>query len=228
MPSYYPVYLDLEGKPVVVIGGGVVAERKVESLLAAGAEVTLISPDLTPGLERLAANDRIRIRRRRYQAGDLAGAFVAIVGTGDTAVNRAAAAEARAERVLVNTVDDVAYCDFIAPAVVRQGDITLAISTNGKSPSMARLLRETLESYLTPDYAHLLTVLQQVRKRLREAGLRATPEQWQQQIDEPLRALVRNGALAEAEDRLFAGLAIAMGTPGPIIPEPVAAQGAKS
>ncbi len=227
MPSYYPVYLDLEGKPAVVIGGGAVAERKVESLLAAGARVTLISPGLTPGLERLAETAKIRILRRRYEPGDLAGAFVAIVGTDDTTVNRAAAAEARDQRVLVNTVDDVAYCDFIAPAVVRQGDITLAISTNGKSPSMARLLRETLEAYLTPDYAHLLTVLQQVRLRLRRAGVRPTPEQWQQQIDEPLRVLVRRGALAEAEDCLFGGLVAATGSQPMTDPEPVAAKGVK-
>ena len=227
MPSYYPVYLDLDGKTAVVIGGGVVAERKVESLLAAGAAVTVISPQFTPGLEELAGAAKIQVLRRRYQAGDLAGAFVAIVGTDDTAVNRAAASEARAERVLVNTVDDVAYCDFIAPAVVRQGDITLAISTNGKSPSMARLLRETLESYLTPEYAHLLTVLQNVRLRLRHGGLRPTPEQWQEQIDEPLRALVRQGALVDAEDRLFRGLAAATGAQSVANPMPVAAKGAK-
>lgn len=209
MPSYYPVYLDLEGRRAVVIGGGVIAERKVEGLLAAGAAVTVISPQVTPGIDRLATQAQVTVCRRRYESGDLAGAFIAVVGTDDTEVNRSAALEARAAGVLVNTVDDVAYCDFIAPAVVRQGDITLAISTNGKSPSMARLLRETLEAYLTPDYAHLLTVLQRVRQRLRAAGLKPGPDQWQAQIDSELRTLVQSGSLVEAQERLFQRLVAA-------------------
>jgi precorrin-2 dehydrogenase/sirohydrochlorin ferrochelatase len=201
--------LDLEGRRAVVIGGGVIAERKVDGLLAAGAAITVISPEVTQGIERLAEQGRATVILRRYEPGDLAGAFIAVVGTDDTGVNRSAALEARATGVLVNTVDDVDYCDFIAPAVVRQGDITLAISTNGKSPSMARLLRETLEAYLTPDYAHLLTVLQQVRMRLRAAGLKPGPDQWQTQIDGDLRTLVQTGALEQAEERLFQGLVAA-------------------
>ena len=203
---YYPVYLDLRGKPTVVLGGGMVAERKVTGLLAAGAAVTVISPKITEELARLERTGAIRVMRRPYSSGDMDGAYMAIASTDDVAINRTAAEEARRAGALVNTVDDVAYCDFIAPAVVRQGDVTVAISTNGKSPAMARFVREELEAFLTPDYADLLTVLERVRGKLRTAGVQVDPECWHAHIDGEFRSLVRRGAVDQAEARLLAAL----------------------
>lgn len=202
MSRYYPAFLDLRDKPVVVIGGGEVAERKVAALLPTGAKVTVISPVLTSGLRGLD----VEVRQRPYVVGDLRGAYLAVIATDDTDLNRIAAEEARAERVLVNTVDDIDYCDFIAPAVVQQGDITLAVSTNGKSPAFARFLREQLESFLTPEYGDLLEVLEKVRKELRRRKVRVPAEYWQEHIDDDLRDLVRNGRLDEAQQRLLRGL----------------------
>lgn len=202
MSRYYPAFLDLRDKSVVVIGGGDVAERKVAALLPTGARVTVISPVLTAGLSGLD----ITIHRRPYALGDLRGAYLAIIATDDTDLNRSAAEEARAERVLVNTVDDVDYCDFIAPAVVQQGDITLAVSTNGKSPAFARFLREQLESFVTPEYGDLLEVFEKVRRELRRRHVRVVADRWQQHIDNDLRDLVRAGRLNEAEERLLADL----------------------
>ncbi|MBI2886314.1 MAG: bifunctional precorrin-2 dehydrogenase/sirohydrochlorin ferrochelatase [Chloroflexi bacterium] len=206
MPKYYPVFLNLAGKPAVVLCGGREAERKVAGLLASGARVTLINPELTPELERLAGEGAIAVERRGYLSGDLRGAYLAIVGTEDRELNHRAATEARQEGALVNTVDDVPYCDFIAPATIERGDLTVAVSTNGKSPAMARRMREELEAYLTPDYGDLLQVLERVRSRLLRRKVRPRPDAWQEGMDPAFRALVRQGALSEAQERLFQDL----------------------
>jgi len=210
---YYPAFLDLRDRPAVVVGGGTVAERKVAALLAAGARVAVISPAMTSELRRLALEGAIEAKEREYQSGDLRGAHLAVVATDDTELNRRAAREARAERVLVNTVDDVEYCDFIAPAVIQQGDVTVAISTNGKSPAMARFLRRQLEEFLTPEYGDLLEVLEQVRGELRRRKARVPAERWQEHIDDGLRELVRAGDLEGAKARLLGDLLMANAVP---------------
>lgn len=202
MPRYYPVFLDLQGKQAVVIGGGEIAERKIHGLVPCGARITLVSPELTPELERLAAEGTVTVHRRTYQPGDMKGAAIAVVGTDDPEVNHQAAEEARREGVLVNTVDDVAYCDYIAPALVQRGDLTVAISTHGKSPAMARRMREELERLITNEYADLLQVLENVRARLRRERVYPSPDCWQEHIDDGLRAMVRRGELEQAQERL--------------------------
>lgn len=206
MPKYYPVFLNLAGKHAVVICGGREAERKVEGLLASGAKVTLINPKLTSVLERLEREGAITVHRRSYVPGDMKGVYLAVVGTEDRELNHRAADEARSEQALVNTVDDVPYCDFVAPALVQRGDLTVAISTNGKSPAMARRMREELEAYLTPDYADLLNVLERVRTRLLRRKVRPRPDSWQEQIDAELRELVRRGDTQQAQEHLYRDL----------------------
>ena len=214
MPRYYPVFLNLEGKRAVIICSGQEAERKIPLLLACGAQVTLISPTLTPQLEDLARDGAVTVCRRTYTPGDMKGAYLAIVGTADVALNHEAASEARREGVLVNTVDDIPYCDFAAPAVVQQGDLTVAISTNGKSPAMARRMREELESYLTPDYADLLNVMAKVRITLLRQRIRPRPDRWQEHIDAELRDLIKQGDLQMAQDYLLARLVESAGLDG--------------
>ena len=115
MTRYYPAYLDITGRRAVVIGGGAVSERKIKQLLASGANVTVVSPSVTPEIERLAAEGLVRWIKRAYARGDLAGAWVAVAATDDEAVNREAHAEAEREKTLLNVADVPELCGFIAP-----------------------------------------------------------------------------------------------------------------
>jgi precorrin-2 dehydrogenase/sirohydrochlorin ferrochelatase len=164
----YPIYLvGMERRRVVVVGGGSVAARKVEGLLEAGARVTVISPILTPELEALAEARRIAVIGRPYRQGDLAGAFLVIAATSDPDVNQAVWRESEQCGCLVNVVDDPAHCNFITPAIVRRGEVTLAISTGGASPALARRLREQLEAQVGPEYGELASLLAELRPELR-------------------------------------------------------------
>jgi siroheme synthase-like protein len=163
----YPICLvGLETRRAVVVGGGTVAARKVAALLEAGAQVTVISPDLAPALTALAAEGRIAAVVRPYRDGDLAGAFLAIAAAGDPAVNEAVWREAGRCGCLVNVVDDPAHSHFIMPAVVRRGEVTIAVSTGGASPALARRLREKLEAEIGPEYGILAEILAELRPEL--------------------------------------------------------------
>ena len=146
----YPLFLDLTNQPVVVIGAGKVALRKIRSLLAAGAKVTVISPQANR-LPKAA-----RWLRRRYRQGDLAGARLVVAATDDKRVNELVCAEAKRRRQLVNCVAPPSAGNFFVPAVARRGGITLAISTDGASPAFAKRLRRDLERFLAGGYAQLL------------------------------------------------------------------------
>lgn len=205
---YYPLFVRLEGRPCVVIGGGEEAERKVRGLLSAGALVTLVGPELTPGLAALVAEGAIAHRAGRYRAGDLAGAFLAYAAGDDEPVNAAIAAEAEAEGVLLNVVDRPAHCSFIVPAVVERGDLVIATSTGGASPMLARRIREDLEARFGPEYAEGLRLLRALRQRLKREG-RAFEERkrvFAALIDSDLLARLRRGDRAGV-DRLLAEIA---------------------
>ncbi len=207
MPSsYYPVFLDLRGRRCVVIGGGEVANRKVQGLLECSADVTLISPDLIQGLQALVEDGRIRWVPRRYCPGDLKEAFLAIAATDIREVNQAVSAEAAEERVALNVVDDTPLCSFIAPSVVKRGAVTVAISTGGSSPALARRLREALESSDLLRYADLADILSQARAKLKQQGLVVEPDRWQECITLDLVALVEAGKSLEALDQLMGHL----------------------
>lgn len=141
-PDYYPAFLDLAGKSCIIIGGGAVAERKAHALLAAGARLTIISPELCPALARLGSIGRITHLARRYRRGDLRGAAVVIAATSDAAVNQAIARDAACP---VNVVDQPETGSMIVPAVVRRGALVFAVSTGGASPAVSRTIRKELE-----------------------------------------------------------------------------------
>ena len=204
--GYYPVFLEMKDRPCLVVGGGTVAERKVEGLLASGARVTVISPELTPTLAALKQDGRLHHVARPYREGDLEGHEVAVVATDDGAANADVAREGRQRRVWVNAVDDPANCDFILPSVIRRGDVVIAASTGGASPALARRLREELEAFLSEDYAPLARLLQEVRQELRSRGNTIDPETWQRAINGPLRMLLAQGRESEARARLLASL----------------------
>ena len=198
----YPVVLDLTGRPCLVVGGGAIALRKVSALVEAGARVTVVSPSLTPAVLRLATEAPLRWRPREYAAGDAAGFVLVMVATDDRAVNAAVAAECRERGIWVNCADDPARCDFILPSVLRRGAVTVAVSTGGRSPTLARLLREDLDALLPRDVAPLTEVIADVRRSLREDGVSLDAERWRQALDGELRSLVAAGRTTEARARL--------------------------
>ncbi len=143
---YYPVYLDINGRKCVVVGGGAVGARKVNTLLACGARVTVISPEATAELNDLAEQGGISLIRRPYQSSDLDGAFMVIGATDDEAINHRVHADAEARNLLCNIVDQPRVCNFILPSIVQRGDLVIAVSTSGRSPAFAKKLRKELKS----------------------------------------------------------------------------------
>lgn len=203
---YYPVFLDIAGKPVVVIGGGNIAHVKVVGLLKAGAEVTVVSPELNAEMAALSAQGRFRHFQRDYEPGDLEGYTLAFVATDDRSVNSTVADEGKARKVWVNAVDDPPYCDFIMPGIAQKGDLIIAISTSGRSPAMARKMREEIEAFLTEDYAAMLELAAEVRAELREQGKLIDADIWNRSLDADLKKLLAEGKQAEAKERLLRSL----------------------
>ena len=142
MNRYYPIFLDLQGRPAVVVGGGRVAARKAAALVEAGARVRVIAPRLVPELQAH------QVERRSYRPGDLRGAVLAFAATNDRRVNHAVAVEATRRRIPVNVADSLEECTFIVPARVSRGGLEIAVSTGGRSPRLAKQLRRRLEAQL--------------------------------------------------------------------------------
>ena len=182
-------------------------------LLEAGANVTVISPELHPELSMLADQGQVHHLPRGYLPGDLKGSRIAFVGTDDRSVNADVAQEGRESRVLVNAVDDTENCDFIMPSIVRQGDLTVAISTAGVSPAAARKIREEFEEQLTEEYALLLEVAGEVRRELREQRVIIDTETWNSGLDDQFRSLLKAKCRQEAKEHLLLNLLDTGGCP---------------
>jgi precorrin-2 dehydrogenase/sirohydrochlorin ferrochelatase len=150
---YYPIFINLRGRPVVVVGGGSVAERKVTTLLKAGADITLVSPALTRRLASWAARGRIKEIRRSYRRGDLGQAVLAFTATDSSAVNQAVAREAGKKKILINVADQSSLEGFIVPALFAKRDFMIAVSTGGKSPAMAKKMRDHLKAFFSLEQA---------------------------------------------------------------------------
>jgi len=163
---FYPLFIELRNRPVLVVGGGPIAERKVDSLLQAEAAVTLVAPDLTAHLKQLAAAGSIRTERRKFEEADLENVLLVISATDDVETQERVAALARAHGILINTVDQPRLCDFIVPAIVRHGDVIAAISTSGKSPALAAALKSKIESVVTKDAARAASILGAIRNEV--------------------------------------------------------------
>lgn len=210
--SYYSVSLDLAGKSCLVVGGGKVAERKVISLLQSNAEITVISPRVTDYLGELIKNKRIFYFEREYQTEDLAGVFLVISATDSKDANRKVAKDCLEKNILINAVDDPEYCNFIVPAVVRRGDLTISVSTGGKSPALARKIREELEKQYGDEYGPLLKKLGEIRKQI----LNNIPEQEKREIifnclaDSELAELIKSGQKEKFEERIEKCLSLSL------------------
>jgi siroheme synthase-like protein len=202
MNTYYPVYVQLREQPCTVIGGGKIAEGKVEGLLAAHANVTVIWPEITAHLCDLVEEKKITYLARIYQPGDLAGAFMVICATDQAEINQQVWQEASANRQLVNVVDDTPRCNFIAPSILRKGDLTIAISTSGKAPALAVRLKERLQRELGPEYERFL----ELAGALREPLARQVPDfetrraLWYELVDSEILDVLAGGDKARAKE----------------------------
>ncbi len=197
---YFPVFLDLKGKRCIVIGGGEVAERKVHLLLKASAEVMVISPALTEGLQALKNRGEIEHLQRPYRDGDLEGAFLVVVATSQQQVNRLASEEAHRRGIPVNVVDAPELCSFIVPSILQKGPLTIAISTSGESPAMARTLREELEEALPPALGEFISYIGKRRSEILKSRL--SPEKkadlLRRMVDRKGLRVLRDSGLQEA------------------------------
>lgn len=160
---YYPIYLDVEGRNAVIIGGGEVCARKAETMMRYGARVTIVSPVFTDEIEKWAQEGCLTLSRKRYETADIEDAHIVIASTDDTSVNEQIAADARARRIPVNVVDVTPLCEFIVPAIIEKDGIQIAISTGGKSPALARTLKEDLHRAIGPEYAEVNNLLGSLR-----------------------------------------------------------------
>lgn len=201
LKTYYPLMLDLTNRRCLVVGGGKVALRKVEALLDCGAQVTVISPELGEELQAYASSGRINHVARVFRPGDAVGYFLAISATDDVCVNKQVAQESSASGVLVNITDCAAGSDFIVPAVHRCGDLTIAISTGGTSPALAKRIRDELAGQYGEDYGYFLRLMARLRE---EILARVTDGDERQRL---FRALAESDLLRNIHNRDRDGLA---------------------
>ena len=164
--KYYPVFLDIRDKKCVVVGGGEVAARKAERLLDCGAKVLVISPELTPALAELKEKNLISHIASEYSGALIDGASLIIGATDNENINARISQDARVKGIPVNIVDDPQKCDFILPSLIQRGDLAIAIGTGGKSPALARHLREDLESRYGKEYEIFLNILGTLRVKM--------------------------------------------------------------
>ena len=202
---HYPVNLELRDQPVLVVGAGAVAARKVAGLLEAGATVTVVAPH---AVDELRDNPSVRWHERPYQRGEAASYRVVVTATGDPEVNAQVARDAKATGVPVNSADDPDNCTFTLPAVVRMGDIQITVSTAGRSPAFAAWLKSRVEAVLDESYVDVVDLLAEARDALRDQGVPTEVPGWRRALDSGLPELVAQGRIDEARALLRAQLAL--------------------
>jgi precorrin-2 dehydrogenase/sirohydrochlorin ferrochelatase len=210
----YPINLRIKGHRCLVVGGGRVGAQKTQGLLDCGALVTLVAPDISPEVQALAADLEtgeqdatvLEIVQREYCRDDLVGKRVVVAATNDSAVNARVFADGQAVGVLVNSADDPQNCDYTLPSKVRRGPLLVTASTQGQSPALATWLRRRFQAEFGPEYELLLEVLIEAREELRASGVSTEGLGWQEALDSGMLALVREGRVAEAKERLQACL----------------------
>ena len=198
----YPVNLRLKGERVLVVGGGRVAEGKVRGLLDAGAEVTVVAPQVIDSVVALP----VAVEQRPYEATDIHGFRLVIAATNDPAVNHAVYVDGEAAGVWVNAADDPDNCRFTLPARIRRGPLLVTFATGGRSPAVAQWLRRRYEDEFGPEFEVLIDLLSETRDELRARGESTESPGWQRALDSGMLELIREGNLAEAKERLQACL----------------------
>ncbi|MBI5581630.1 MAG: bifunctional precorrin-2 dehydrogenase/sirohydrochlorin ferrochelatase [Deltaproteobacteria bacterium] len=190
---YYPVQLDIQGRNCLVVGGGAVGTRKAERLLSCGAQVTVVSRGATDTLRGLAAQGAVTLTLRDYASEDLAQMFLVVGATDDEALNRRISADAERRQILCNIADRPEMCNFILPSILQRGDLTITVSTSGKSPAFAKKLRRTLAAQYGQEYAAFLDLMGAIRQRLlaQAHAPEAHKPLFEALIDSDLPALIR-------------------------------------
>ena len=216
-PLLYPIFLDLVGRSVVVVGGGAVAQEKVEGLWETGARITVISKELTPALSRWAEEDRFEHRAREYRSGDLEGAFLVLAERMAEDLEEKIFAEAQERGIFANVQDRLPRCSFHAPALLRRGDLAVAISTAGSAPALASRLRRRLGEELGPEISDFLAMVGPLRGELARKfpAFGDRKDRWYRLVDSPVLDLLREGETAAAEALVGEVLGVAPGEASP-------------
>jgi siroheme synthase-like protein len=202
--NYYPVLFNLKGRRCVVIGGGLIAEGKVGSLLEAEAAVTIVSPELTARLREWVEAGWVEYIGRQYEPGDLADAFLAISATDDRSVNAQVWEEAQENNIPINVVDDTPHCNFIAPSILRRGDLIITVSTSGRAPALAVRLREKIETLVGDEHVRFLELAGTLREPLaaRFPSFETRKALWYKLVDSDVLDLLRRGDEVTAYRRI--------------------------
>lgn len=166
---YCPIFLDLEERPVVIVGGGAVCARKAEMLMRYGAQVTIVAPDVTAEIEAWERDGKLATKRKLYDEADLEGASMVIASTDDRCINARIARDSRRRHIPVNIVDVTHLCDFIVPAVIDKRSVQIAVSTGGQSPALARRLKADLNRVIGPEYGEVNDLLGSLRQAAKKA-----------------------------------------------------------
>jgi len=204
--TYYPLFADLRGRRCLVVGGGLIAQRKVAMLVSCGAAVSVVSPDVTRRLGAYARQGRIRHVARRFRPSDLRGVWLAFAATDDERINEAVSRHAARRRIFANVVDRKPLCSFIAPAIARRGNLVMAVSTGGGSPALAKKLRSDLARTLGADYARMLRLLKSLRAtaKRRLATYRDRKRYFDQLVGGRVFELIRRGRTGAARREALA------------------------
>jgi siroheme synthase-like protein len=198
----YPVNLLVAGRRCVVVGAGRIAARKIDSLLAAGADVTVVAPGVGAEVRAWADEGRLRLVERDFQPADVEGAWLVVTATDVAEVNRAVFVAGEERRIFVNSADDPANCSFTLMSVVRRGDIVVSIGTNGRSPALATFLKDHVRDEMGPEYETLLELLSEAREEIRSSGRSSEDSDWRAAIDSGILDLIREGRESEARELL--------------------------
>jgi precorrin-2 dehydrogenase/sirohydrochlorin ferrochelatase len=202
---YYPVHLDIKNRNCLVVGGGAVGTRKVNTLLECGARVTVVSSNPTRQLTKLAAEGAITLTQRSYRSADLNGTFLVIGATDDENLNQLIANDAAQNNALCNIADRPEACNFILPSIVRRGDLVITISTSGKSPALAKQLRQKLETQFGKEYTEFLLLMGAIRKKLLSQAHEpeAHKDLFNKLLDSNLIQLMQSGKTEEINSLLY-------------------------
>jgi siroheme synthase-like protein len=196
------VNLLIEGRRCVVVGGGRIAARKIEALVAAGADVHVVAPEAVDEIRAAHDAGRLTWHPRRFAPADLDDAWLATTATADPATNQAVFDAGEARRVFVNSADDPRNCSFTLMSLVRQGDLVVTVGTGGRSPALATYLRNHVRDEMGPEYSVLLDLLSDAREDMRAGGRSSEDADWQAALDSGMLDLIRNGRVAEAKELL--------------------------
>jgi len=196
---YYPIHLDIQNKNCLVVGGGGVGTRKVQTLLKCGANVTVVSPEISDRLQDLAESERLTLKPRPYRTEDIEGVFLVIGASDDETLNRRISSDAERRNTLCNIADRPEKCNFILPSIVRRDDLVITISTSGRSPALAKKLRKKLERRFGPEYGDFLKLMGAIRSKLLSQAHEPEVHKplFEQLIDSNLIALIQQGKTAD-------------------------------